>query len=425
MKNYKKTIYLILILTITFVFSSINNVLAASASISTSSQSATVGDNVTITVNVNAATWNLKISGSGISDSIVGYDPDGNNTSTSKSYTLSTSSAGTYTVSLTGDVTDGATEETSDVNTSVSITIKEKEVTPISPEITPNINPTPSTDPAPNNSKSTDAYLTNLGFKKYDFSGFRKAKNEFYATVPNSVDSLEVYYSKSNPNSSVSISGNKNLVEGTNVIKVTVTAEAGNTNVYKIYVTKKTAEDIENTTPNIIDETEQNDLFLTALSIGNLELSPTFDKSVLEYTATLNEDLKEIEVLASANSKDAQINIEGNKDLVEGENIITITVSNEKNTVTYKITLTKKTNSINGALLTTVLNNNISEPPFIESVLSYLTSNSKEKIASVICLILLACLGSYALVEEMTLLKNTEKVVSTNKSTKYVGNRFK
>ena len=62
---------------------------AASASITATKTTATVGENVTISVNINAAAWNLKVSGAGVSGgNIVGYDSNGSNTSTTKTYSL-------------------------------------------------------------------------------------------------------------------------------------------------------------------------------------------------------------------------------------------------------------------------------------------------------------------------------------------------
>ena len=70
---------------------------AASASIKASKTTATVGESVTVTVTVTGAAWNVKVSGSGISETIAGYNDDAVNETKTKTFNLSTASAGTYT----------------------------------------------------------------------------------------------------------------------------------------------------------------------------------------------------------------------------------------------------------------------------------------------------------------------------------------
>ena len=132
---------------------------AASAGISASSTNVYVGDNVTINVSINAGSWNLQVNGSGISDSIVGYDMDGNKSST-KSYSLNTSNPGSYTVSLSGDITDYDTDINSGVNSSVTIVVNSKpepvpEPVAPQPEVVPNGSTNNSTNTNTNKSNNT------------------------------------------------------------------------------------------------------------------------------------------------------------------------------------------------------------------------------------------------------------------------------
>lgn len=100
---------------------------AASARISASSVSVYVGQPVTITATYTAASWNLCISGNGVSTmNLADVTSDAENATRSSSVSLNTSKVGTYTISLTGDVTDGTTGEDTMVNTSVTVTVKEK-----------------------------------------------------------------------------------------------------------------------------------------------------------------------------------------------------------------------------------------------------------------------------------------------------------
>ena len=102
----RKTLKILIFSIIMLFILGLTEVKAATASISASKTTATVGDNVTITVNIYAASWNVKVDGSGINDTIVGYNEDAVNTTKIKTYTLNTSTAGTYIVKISGDITD-------------------------------------------------------------------------------------------------------------------------------------------------------------------------------------------------------------------------------------------------------------------------------------------------------------------------------
>ena len=137
MKN--RSIKYLTILIGTIILINYKNVLAASSSISASKTNAYTGENVTINVNCNAAAWNLHLSGS-INDSVVGYDSNGNNTNCSKSFSLNTSTPGSYTVSLSGDITDANGETTEGINGSVTVNIQEAPKQEVTPAPTPQQN---------------------------------------------------------------------------------------------------------------------------------------------------------------------------------------------------------------------------------------------------------------------------------------------
>ena len=140
------------------------DVYAANASISVSSSNVYVGDNVTVTVYINAGSWNVQVSGSGISDSIVGYDMDGNK-AFSKSYSLNTSNPGTYTVNISGDITDYDTDVNSLVGGSVTVVVNPKKEEPVVvPEQQQKIPSTPT--PPTTNNKSNNNTNTNTTNKQ-------------------------------------------------------------------------------------------------------------------------------------------------------------------------------------------------------------------------------------------------------------------
>lgn len=302
---------------------------AASASISASSKNIAVGKTVTITVKASAASWNLKVSGE-VSDSIVGYNGDGENQTVKKTYKITPKSEGSYTVRLEGDVTDGNTNKNSDISDSVTIVASQKE------------------DNTDNNTKSSNANLKTLGIspKEYDFTGFTKNTTEYTAkAIPSTVDSLKVTAIAEEKNAKVKITGNTNLEVRTNTIKIVVTAPDGKTTkTYSIRVTKLATEDEK--PGNVIDDEKEVDLFLKSLSIDGLTLSPEFSSNVFTYETTINmdeNDLNEVKVNAEANNSNAKIEITGNTNLVEGENLINIIVKEEgtSNQTVYQITVNK------------------------------------------------------------------------------------
>lgn len=302
---------------------------AASASISASSKKIAVGKTVTITVKASAASWNLKVSGE-VSDSIVGYNGDGENQTVKKTYKITPKSEGSYTVRLEGDVTDGNTNKNSDISDSVTIVASQKE------------------DNTDNNTKSSNANLKTLGIspKEYDFTGFTKNTTEYTAkAIPSTVDSLKVTAIAAEKNAKVKITGNTNLEVGTNTIKIVVTAPDGKTTkTYSIRVTKLATEDDK--PGNVIDDEKEVDLFLKSLSIDGLTLSPEFSSNVFTYETTINmdeNDLNEVKVNAEANNSNAKIEVTGNTNLVEGENLINIIVKEEgtSNQTVYQITVNK------------------------------------------------------------------------------------
>lgn len=328
------------------------NVYAASASISASNTNIKVGQSTTIYVNINKTeAWNLRLSSSGGSLSGTTSNADSAGSEVSKNVmtaTFSASSVGTYTVSLSGNITG------SDLNKK-----------PASGSVTINVNNSNSGSSSSGNSSSSSgnssssgqtssrAELAMITTSPVDFKGFKSASSgPYYVTVENKVTKLGVS-AKGKNGSTYTVSGNTDLQVGTN--KVTVTAKKGSsTKEYYIYVTRKASND-EEITPNQIDKKddenkeEKKQLRLNNIILDdklNVKLDPNFDPEIFEYTVILGEDyldLEEILINAIANIEDAKVTIKGNENLVDGENIITITVeAKDYETVTYTIKVLKQ-----------------------------------------------------------------------------------
>ncbi len=188
-------------------------------------------------------------------------------------------------------------------------------------------------------SKSSNANLSNLGIKPNDFSGFKENTTTYNVTVPEDIDKIEVYATAQNSSAKITGTGIKKLELGNNSVSVTVTAENGTTKTYTINITRQgeseNTEEVSNT---------YSGNGLSSLKIGDLKLSPEFNTNIYEYTTTVIGEDEKIEVQAEATDPNYVLEITGNKELKEGENIITVLVSNPDgdNVATYQVVVNKK-----------------------------------------------------------------------------------
>lgn len=351
MKNKrKKILYTVLIIFIWMILKS-TSVKAASASIVANTTTPTQGQTVTVTASVTAGAWNLNFSGAGKSEVIYGFTQTNANSSASKSITFVAGVPGTsYTFSLTGDMTDITSSNSQAVNKSLTITVKASGGNSSSGNTGSNSgNTTPNT---PNtsgetNKKSNIATLKNLGIRPNDFKGFNANKLTYSTTVPYETETIEVYASKGHDKQTITGTGSKKLNIGSNKVDITVTAEDGTTKkTYTINITRKekgdTSEDKEEEEPE--EEPVQDTVFgLSELIIEGINLQPEFQTDIYEYNIELKEDIDKLDFSTLlATNVGAEIEIIGNENLQEGENIITIIIKGEnEETVTYQIIVNK------------------------------------------------------------------------------------
>lgn len=197
-----------------------------------------------------------------------------------------------------------------------------------------------SSEPA---AKSTEARLKTFGIEPndYDFSGFsRNPDKENWSTeVPNNVTKVKVYATTADKNARVDGAGEASLNEGDNDVKVTVTAEAGNTKTYTLTIKRRTAEE---ETKNSSDAT-----------LKNLRINPKeydfsdFKKDQTEYSAEVPNEIKTVEIYAEATDSKAQITGTGEIELNEGANEAKVEVVAQDGTKkTYIITITRKASEV-------------------------------------------------------------------------------
>lgn len=386
----KKIILIIVSLLVIMVKGSIYG---ATATITASKTEAYVGETVNINVKVEAAAWNLNVTGSNVSGgNITGFNMEGINEVVTKTYSLNTNAAGTYTIFLKGDISDGNTDITTDISKSIVVTVKTKPVTtspttPTAPSTntttptTPQANP-PTTNKNNNNNVATtlssNAYLSQFRVDQPGISpAFSKTTYNYSITVGNDINNLTVTAVPEHSKATVTISGNMNLKEGNNTIDVKVTAQDKKTvKTYKIIVTKT-------------DDPIKSNAFLQSLFVEDLKLVPEFSSEVFEYDlGKVNSDTKKINITAFPTNKNAKVDIIGNNNLVMGENTVKIIVTseNQKNQTTYTLKAVKEKEIDDGILGTTNDSNNnqkvkIEESSNFKDVLITMGNILKEKMA--------------------------------------------
>ena len=187
---------------------------------------------------------------------------------------------------------------------------------------------------------SSDATLKNLGIrpKEYDFTGFKPTVTSYNVSVPNDIEKITIYATSKNANDTVTGTGSKTLDIGQNKCEIKVTSEdKKTTKTYILNITRK--EDKEDDE----EEEEKNETQMASgvkdIIIKNIELTPAFSQDVFSYNVSVPIGTKKLDIETEKTSEDIEVEIAGNEDLKEGDNVITLLVHNTKNdaTATYQI----------------------------------------------------------------------------------------
>ena len=344
MKKYiKKMLIIIFFMATMWLFTNTSN--AASISLTPSKSSAEAGENVNVTVSSDCiGRVNLTVSNGKISINKVWVEGG------TQSVIVTVGNSGTTTI--TASAQDGTLSNNGvDVPISAitkSISIKSNNASGGNSNSTSNSGSNSNTSSARPQTKSNVATLANLGIKgQYDFTGFKSSKTAYSVTVPNEAESVEIYATKGQSGQKITGTGVKQLNEGANTVNVVVTAEDGKTTkTYTINIERKASEETAENPEESTEETsteEQEQFGLKELKIEGIEITPEFKTDVYKYTAKLNENKTRLELITTPTVENAEIEISGNEDLKDGENIITIIVKEKDTdkTATYQITVNK------------------------------------------------------------------------------------
>ena len=176
-------------------------------------------------------------------------------------------------------------------------------------------------------------------------TGFSENKTSYDVTVPNNVTQVEIYATKKDSKASLTGTGIKKLQEGQNTANVIVTAEDGTTKTYTINIKRLSKNEKQDTTENLDAKSSSNskDLELSNLEIEGVNLEPSFESSTYKYEISIKGEQSNLDIKASTNNTSDKVEIIGNENLQNGQNIITILVTNSKSdeVATYQIYVNK------------------------------------------------------------------------------------
>lgn len=361
MRKIKKILFAFIMTAMLMICLKVSEVNAASYSITASQSTVTVGTTVTLTASVNAGSWNLKITGNGISQPLLGETTTTSNTSASASASFTPTEPGTYTFYLTGDVTDYETEVTeTGISKSVTITVNpvpEQEPDEEQPSESENQNQndnvpnesnvpteTPST-PTPTVTKSSNNYLSGITISTGTLSPeFYRETFEYTVEFDDTVNlydlkEIEISATAEDNRATVEGAGTIQLNDGENNITLTVTAENGTARTYTIKVVKPMP-------------VEQSALRLQTLVLNGINtngeyqtINIEFDPETFDYDITVPNEITAISINPTTENEDIIIEATGGESLNEGDNriiIILTSPSDETIKTTYTINVERQ-----------------------------------------------------------------------------------
>ena len=138
---------------------------------------------------------------------------------------------------------------------------------------------------------------------------------DYYFIADLDTNNLEVTAIPEASNANVQISGNQDLKEGLNKILIEVTSKDNTSkSVYTINVTKTSDKEAANSN-------------LETLAIENVMLEPIFDVNILNYKASVPNNIENLNVFAVPENINGKVEIAGKDNLKEGDNLVKVRVT--------------------------------------------------------------------------------------------------
>lgn len=200
----------------------------------------------------------------------------------------------------------------------------------------------PTTDKKPTPNKSNDNTLSNLVVNQGKVApNFKKDVLTYDVYVPSDINQLDLSYITSDKNASVKISNNGNFKFGiATPVGIIVTAEDGSVREYTLNVTK-------------LESAISPKLKSLKIKEGKID----FDPNTYEYNIKVKKDVNKLTIEAIPLNDNDEVEIIGNEKLKDGNNEITIKVTNDKGISTYYKLKVKRSSVITffGISITTIL----------------------------------------------------------------------
>lgn len=176
-----------------------------------------------------------------------------------------------------------------------------------------------------------EVYLDDLSLSEEGITpSFSKYITDYYISIPLSVKELKID-TKTNSSNKIEITGNLDLKEGNNYIKIIVTSPTNKQKEYNIVAVKS-------------DNFDETNSFLEELVVDNFPLTPNFNSAKFEYSlGNIGEEVTKFDIIPIAKNLNEKIEIIGNSELSDGENEVKIIVTSadKKNTSEYILKYSK------------------------------------------------------------------------------------
>ena len=163
---------------------------------------------------------------------------------------------------------------------------------------------------------------------------FSNNVNEYFVTVANDVEKLDLKVTPYDKNTKVKISGNDKLTVGEeNKVTITVTAEDGTNKTIVLHVTRST---------------EKSSAELLDIKVKNHKLDPTFNPKVTTYNVDVKSNENKLDLIIKA-PEGVIYEVTGNENFQIGKNVVLVKVTDKNGFEKYyQIIVNKKAFTIFG-----------------------------------------------------------------------------
>lgn len=353
MKKYIKTI-ITFVISILLIMLSFSQVEAANFTVSNSKITLDLEKNATVKIDALTHTGRINIVSSNTSVATVdtaSFWVENN----SQKITISAKGAGSAVITISGELYDSATETEQKYTQTINVTVNPPKQDENQNQNQQQTTPTPAPEPqAPVKQEPNFKNVNKTMYAEKDINLRESWSTSSKATSIDGGTELKVTATSTNKVNDyvwykVSYNG-KTYYVASNLLTDTKPEEKTVEEPAEEAEPEEQAEIGEE--PIINEETEEHALSgLDILEIEGQTLSPKFKWNTYEYRVIVNDDISELNIKTRTVAKSGKAVIAGNKDLQEGENLITIVVYDVDGKVeaTYQITVNKNTADLSGA----------------------------------------------------------------------------